>query len=77
METHEQRPTGSWIANTTFLSIFDALFAVLFITLLMGINVSTQMEEIEEKLKYMPPQTTGTEIPAEKVAAGQTVYVPA
>lgn len=76
MQKTDKNEMGSWITNKTFLSIFGAFFSIIFITLLMVINVNTQMEDIEEKLKYMPPQIKSTEIPAESVVAGQTVYVP-
>ena len=66
----------SWITNKAFLSVFGALFALVFIALLILINVATQMEDIEEKLKYIPPQPMGSEIPEESVIAGQTIYVP-
>ena len=67
---------GSWITNKTFLSIFGAFFSIIFITLLMVINVTNQIEDIEEKLKYMPPQIKNGKIPTESVVTGQTVYVP-
>ena len=66
----------SWITNKAFLSVFGALFALVFIALLILINVAIQMEDIEEKLKYMPPQPRGSAIPEESVIAGQTIYVP-
>ncbi len=47
----------SWITNKTFLAFLGASFAVIFITLLIVINVATQVEDIDEKLKYVPPQT--------------------
>jgi len=76
MQKTDKSEMGSWITNKTFLSIFGAFFSIIFITLLMVINVTNQMEDIEEKLKFMPPQTKSTVIPIESVVAGQTVYVP-
>ena len=67
---------GSWITNKTFLAFFGASFAVIFITLLIVISVATQVEDIDEKLKYIPPQTKASEIPPEAVVAGQMIYVP-
>jgi hypothetical protein len=40
------------------------------------INVATQVEDVEEKLKYVPPQTKGSVVPSGSVVAGQTIYVP-
>jgi hypothetical protein len=67
---------GSWMTNKTFLAFFGASFAVIFIILLIVIYVATQMEDIDEKLKYIPPQTKASEIPSKAVVAGQTIYVP-
>ena len=66
----------SWITNKAFLSAFGALFALVFIALSILINVATQVEDIDEKLKYIPAQPKGYEIPEESVVAGQTIYVP-
>ena len=76
MDTPNKTEKGSWITNKTFLAFFGALFALIFITLLIVINVSTQVEDIDEKLKYIPPQTKAAEIPPKLVVAGQKVYVP-
>ena len=76
MDTPDKSERGSWITNKTFLAFFGALFALLFITLMIVINVATQVEDIDEKLKYIPPQTIATEIPRKAVVAGQVVYVP-
>ncbi len=76
MDTPDKSERGSWITNKTFLAFFGALFALIFITLLIVINVSTQVEDIDEKLKYIPPQTKAAEIPPKLVVAGQKVYVP-
>ncbi len=77
MENSESNPkTESWMASKAFLAIFGALFALIFIIFIVVINVATQMEDIEEKLQYVPPQTSGQAIPEESVAAGQTIYVP-
>ena len=77
MPHSEDKPEKfSWITNKAFLSVFGALFALVFIALLILINVAIQMEDIEEKLKYMPPQPRGSAIPEESVIAGQTIYVP-
>ena len=67
---------GSWLTNKTFLAFFGAMFALIFITLLIVINVATQVEDIDEKLKYIPPQPKAAEIPPKYVVAGQMVYVP-
>ena len=40
------------------------------------INVATQVEDIDEKLKYIPSQPKTAEIPPKSVVAGQMVYVP-
>ena len=76
MDTPDKSERGSWITNKTFLAFFGALFALLFITLMIVINVATQVEDIDEKLKYIPPQTIAAEIPPKSVVAGQMVYVP-
>ena len=76
MKTPEKSEKGSWITNKTFLAFFGAIFAVIFITLLIVIHVATQVEDIDEKLKYIPPQTKTAEIPSKSVVAGQMVYVP-
>ena len=76
MDTPDRFEKGSWITNKAFLGFFGALFAFIFITLVILIGVSTQMEDIDEKLKYIPPQTTAAEISSEAVVAGQMVYVP-
>jgi len=67
---------GSWLTNKTFLAFFGALFALIFITLLIVVNVATQVEDIDEKLTYIPPQTKTSEIPSKAVVAGQIIYVP-
>jgi hypothetical protein len=76
MNTPDKSEKGSWITNKTFLAFFGAFFAVIFITLLIVINVATQVEDIDEKLKYIPPQTKVAEIPLKAGIAGQMVYVP-
>jgi hypothetical protein len=76
MDTPDKSEWGSWITNKTFLAFFGALFALIFITLLIVINVATQVEDIDEKLKYVPPQTIAAETPPIAVVEGQMVYVP-
>ena len=76
MDTSDKSEKGSWITNKTFLAFFGALFALIFITLMIVINVATQVEDIDEKLKYIPPQTKAAEILPKAVVAGQMVYVP-
>ena len=77
MEPSESKSeTFSWLTNKTFLSVFGTLFALVFIVLLILINVATHVEDIEEKLKYIPPQTEESEIPKESVFAEHTIYVP-
>jgi len=76
MDTSNKSEWGSLITNKTFLAFFGALFALLFITLMIVISVATQVEDIDEKLKYIPPQTIAVEIPPKSVVAGQMVYVP-
>lgn len=71
MEMPEKSERGAWIANKTFLSIWGAFFSILIIILAVVINVATQMEDIEEKLKYIPPQTKADAIPTESVVTGQ------
>jgi hypothetical protein len=76
MDTPNKSDKGSWLTNKIFLAIFGALFALLFITLMIVISVATQVEDLDEKLKYIPPQPKGAEISPKSVAAGQKVYVP-
>ena len=76
MDTPDKSERGSWITNKTFLAFFGALFALIFITLMIVINVATQVEDIDEKLKYIPPQTIAAEMPPKAVVADQRVYVP-
>ena len=72
----EKPEMGSWLRSKAFLSVFGAFFAILFIILLVILHVTNQIEDIEEKLKYVPPQKTGNALTVESVVAGQTVYVP-
>ena len=77
MENSESNPKAeSWMASKAFLAIFGTLFALIFIVFIVVINVATQMEDIEEKLQYIPPQTDSQTIPEESAVAGQTIYVP-
>lgn len=76
METSDKYAKDSWITRKTFLAIFGTLFALIFIVLLVVINVATQVEDIEEKLKYIPPQDTPNTISPKAAVAGQSVYVP-
>lgn len=76
MDTPDKIEKGSWITNKTFLAFFGALFALIFITLVIVISVATQVEDIDEKLKYIPPQLKAAEIQPKSVVAGQMVYVP-
>lgn len=76
MGTPDKSEKGLWFSNKVFLSIFGALFALIFITLMIVINVATQVDDIDEKLKYIPPQLKVSKIPPESVVAGQMVYVP-
>ncbi len=76
MDSPDRSEKGSWITNKTFLAFFGALFALIFITLVIVLSVATQVEDIDEKLKYIPPQTTAAKIPSKEVVAGQMVYVP-
>jgi hypothetical protein len=76
MDTPDKSERGSWITNKTFLAFFGALFALIFITLVIVISVATQVEDIDEKLKYIPPQQKAADIPPKLVVAGQMVYVP-
>ena len=76
MDTPDKTERGSWITNKTFLAFFGALFALLFITLMIVISVATQVEDIDEKLKYIPPKQKASEIQPESVVTGQMVYVP-
>jgi hypothetical protein len=59
MDTPNKSDKGSWLTNKIFLAIFGTLFALLFITLMIVISVATQVEDIDEKLKYIPPQPKG------------------
>ena len=72
----EKFEIGSLLRSKIFLSFFGAFFAFLFIILLSIFNVTSQIENIEEKLKCVPPQKTGLAPTVESVVAGQTVYVP-
>jgi hypothetical protein len=76
MDTPGKPEKGSWLTNKTFLAFFGTLFALIFITLMIVISVATQVEDIDEKLKYIPPQTIAAEITPKAVVAGQMVYVP-
>ncbi len=76
MDTSNKSEKGSWLTNKGFLAFFGALFALIFITMLIVINVATQVEDIDEKLKYIPPQPKAAEIPPKSVVTGQMVYVP-
>jgi len=76
LNTPNKSEKGSWLTNKAFLAFFGALFTLIFITLLIVINVATQVDDIDEKLKYVPPQTKAAEIPPKSVVAGQVVYVP-
>ena len=76
MKMDEKSEMGSWLRSKTFLSVFGAFFAILLIILLAIINITNYIEEIEEKLQYVPPQMTGPALTVESVVAGQTVYVP-
>jgi len=76
MDTSDKSGKGSWLTNKTFLAFFGASFALIFIILMIVINVATQVEDIDEKLKYIPPQTKAAEISPKSVVAGQMVYVP-
>ena len=76
MDTQGNSGDKSWITSKAFLAIFGTIFSLLFFTLLIVINVATQIEDIDEKLKYIPPETNAIEISPKAVVAGQTVYVP-
>ena len=76
MGNSDKPDKGSWLTNKTFLAFFGALLALIIITLLSVINIATQVEDIDEKLKYMPPQSGTAEMSEKPVVAGQTVYVP-
>lgn len=76
MENSDKSNKGSWLTNKTFLAFFGALLALIIITLFSVINIATQVEDIDEKLKYMPTQISTAEVLAKPVVAGQTVYVP-
>ena len=75
-KSESKSETASWLTNKTFLAFFGALFALIFIILLIVINVATQVDDIEEKLAYVPLQTKGFALPVESVVAGQIVYIP-
>jgi hypothetical protein len=76
MDKSEKSENKSWITSKTFLTIFGTLFALIFIVLMVVINVASQIEDIDEKLKYMPPKTEAIDISPKAVVAGQVVYVP-
>jgi hypothetical protein len=76
MDTSNKSEIGSLLTNKTFLPFFGAIFALIFITLLFVISVATQVDDIDEKLKYIPPQTKAAAITPKSVVAGQEVYVP-
>lgn len=76
MDTSDKSEKGLMFSNKVFLAVFGTLFALIFITLLIVINVATQVDDIDEKLKYIPPQPKAAKIPPESVVAGQMVYVP-
>lgn len=66
----------SLLTNKTFLSFYGAFFVLLFITMLFVINIATQVDDIEEQLQHVSPQTLEASPSTEAVAASQTVYVP-
>ncbi len=76
MANSDKPDNGSWLTNKTFLAVFGTLLALIIITLFSVINMATQVEDIDEKLKYIPTQVSASEILAKPVVAGQTVYVP-
>ena len=76
MDNSDKPDKGSWLTNKTFMAFFGALLALIIITLFSFINIASQVEDIDEKLKYMPPQTGTAEMSGKPVVAGQTVYVP-
>jgi hypothetical protein len=75
-KAENKRERFSWLTSKAFLTSFGALFILVFLVLLVLINVATQMEDIEAKLQYMPPQIEGTAISAQDAIVGQAVYVP-
>ena len=77
MNTPDKSEKGSWLMNKTFLAFFGTMFALMFLIILISINVATQVEDIDEKLKYLPPQPRASEIAPKSIVAGQMVYVPA
>ena len=76
MDTQENSGNKSWITSKTFLAIFGTFFTLVFVILLIVINLATQIDDIDEKLKYIPPKSSAIEISPTAVVAGQTVYVP-
>jgi len=66
----------SLLTNKTFLSIYGAFFVLLFITMLLVINIATQVDDIEEQLQHVSPQTLEAPPSTETVAPSQTIYVP-
>ena len=76
MNTPDKSEKGSWLMNKTFLAFFGTMFALMFLIILISINVATQVEDIDEKLKYLPPQPKASEIPPKSMVEGQMVYVP-
>ena len=76
MDAVDKPEKGLLFSNKVFLTIIGTLIALLFITLLIVINIATQVDDIDEKLKYTPPQPKAAKIPPESVVAGQMVYVP-
>ena len=74
--SHGKSEKLSWITDRTFLAFFGAIFALIFIILVTVINVATQVEDIEGKLAYTPPQNRVDVVPEQSVVSGQRVYVP-
>lgn len=67
---------GQLMANKSYLAFLGAFFVLIFIILLIVINVATQVDDIEEQLKYASPQKLAPAEPLETDERVMTAYVP-
>lgn len=66
----------SFLTNKNFLAFFGAFFVLLFITMLIVINISSQVDDLEEQLKHLPPQALEAADSKESETVSKTIYVP-
>ncbi len=66
----------NWVNNKIFLSFYGVLLFLILFTVLILINLSTQVEDIEEQLRYTLPKVLDSPHNAKALAYIHTVYVP-